>query len=152
MEAVMIDRMSAPYGALVLRLALAAMWLAHASLKPVVFTMDGFAGFLASQGLPSFMAWPVFLIELVGGLAILAGFYGRYVSAALVPVMAVAMWTHLPNGWAFTNANGGWEYPAFLIAASIAHWLIGDGALAVKSARRAVPGGAERGVLAAGRA
>lgn len=148
----MIDKHTAPYGALLLRLALGAMWLAHASLKPLVFTMDGFAGFLASQGLPSFMAWPVFLLELAGGLAILAGFYGRHVSAALVPVMAVAMWTHVPNGWLFTNANGGWEYPAFLIAASLAHWLIGDGALAVKPAPHAVPGRADQRVLAAGRA
>lgn len=148
----MIDKHTAPYGALLLRLALGAMWLAHASLKPLVFTMDGFAQFLVSQGLPGFMAWPVVLAEALGGLAILAGFYGRYVSAALVPVMAVAMWTHVPNGWLFTNANGGWEYPAFLIAASLAHWLIGDGALAAKSAHGAFPGATARGVLVHGRA
>lgn len=148
----MIDKTFAPYGALVLRLALAAMWLSHAWLKPFVFTLDGFAQFLASQGLPSFMAWPVFLAEVAGGLAILAGFYGRYVSAALVPVMAVAMWTHVPNGWLFTNANGGWEYPAFLIAASVAHWLIGDGALAARTATAAVPGRGVRGALAGARA
>ena len=33
----------------------------------------------------------------------------------------------------FTAANGGWEYPAFLILASVAHGLIGDGALALRS-------------------
>ena len=33
----------------------------------------------------------------------------------------------------FSNASGGWEYPVFLLVASVAHALIGDGALALKS-------------------
>lgn len=129
----MTDKSSAPYGAFVLRIALGAMWIAHALLKPLVFTMAGFGQFLASQGLPPAMAWPVFLMELIGGIAILLGLFGRQASLLLVPVMAVAMLTHVPNGWLHTSAGGGWEYPAFLIAASVAHWLIGDGAFALKN-------------------
>jgi putative oxidoreductase len=87
------------------------------------------------------MAWPVFLLELLGGLAILLGLYGRYVSLALVPVMAVAMSTHVPNGWLFTSSGGGWEYPAFLVAASLAHSLLGDGACAVRSRSALQPAG-----------
>jgi putative oxidoreductase len=79
------------------------------------------------------MAGPVIALELVGGILILAGFYGRFVSIALLPVMAVATWVHVPNGMIFSNANGGWEYPVFLIVASVVHALIGDGALALKS-------------------
>jgi putative oxidoreductase len=124
-----------PFGPTVLRLALGSMWISHALLKWFVFTLPGFAGFLTSQGLPGFMAWPVFLLELLGGLAILTGFYGRWVSLALLPVMAVAMSTHLANGWLFTNAGGGWEYPLFLMAASFVHFLVGDGALALTPAR-----------------
>jgi putative oxidoreductase len=33
----------------------------------------------------------------------------------------------------FNAPNGGWEYPAFLAVAALAHALIGDGAFAVKS-------------------
>lgn len=134
-----LDRYSA-YGPTVLRLALGSMWIAHALLKYLVFTLPGFAGFLASQGLPAFMAWPVFLLELLGGLAILAGFHGRWVSLALMPVMAVALSTHVANGWLFTNAGGGWEYPLFLLAASFAHALLGDGALAITGRGRGVSG------------
>jgi putative oxidoreductase len=36
------------------------------------------------------------------------------------------------NGWLWNAPNGGWEYPAFLVVAAVAHVLIGDGALAVK--------------------
>lgn len=119
------------YGALVLRAALGAMWISHALLKWFVFTIAGFAGFLASQGMPTFLAWPVFLAELIGGIAILLGVHGRYVSLALIPIMVGATATHVPNGWLFTSTGGGWEYPVFLIAASVAHFLIGDGAYAV---------------------
>jgi putative oxidoreductase len=134
----MIDTRLAPYGALGLRVALGAMFIAHAYLKLVVFTPAGFAGFLGQVGLPAFLAWPIILAELLGGLAILIGFYGRYVSLALLPVLLGALAVHAPNGWLFTAANGGWEYPAFLALAALAHGLIGDGALALKSDRVAL--------------
>jgi putative oxidoreductase len=47
-------------------------------------------------------------------------------------VLAVAAWVHWPNGWVFSSANGGWEYPLFLLAASLVHWLLGDGPWAVR--------------------
>jgi putative oxidoreductase len=134
----MIDHRLAPYGALALRVALGAMFIAHAYLKLAVFTVPGFAGFLGKLGLPAFLAWPIILAELVGGLAILTGFYGRLVSAALLPILLGALFVHAPNGWLFTAANGGWEYPAFLAAAALAHALIGDGAFALKTIQ--VPG------------
>lgn len=141
----MIDHRLAPYGALTLRVALGAMFIAHAYLKLAVFTPAGFAGFLGQVGLPAILAWPIILAELLGGLAILAGFYGRFVSLLLLPILLGALMVHAPNGWVFNAPNGGWEYPAFLALAALAHSLIGDGALAVRGAR--LP--AARGVLTA---
>jgi putative oxidoreductase len=120
-------------GATILRLTLGAMWISHAWFKISAFGVAGFAGWLDSLGLPGFMAGPVIALELVGGVLILAGLHGRVISLALLPVLAVATWVHLPNGLIFSNTNGGWEYPVFLIVASAAHALIGDGALALKS-------------------
>jgi putative oxidoreductase len=137
-----IDEIYAPYGAFLLRVALGLMWIAHAGLKYFAFGMDGFAQFLASQGLPSFMAWPVVLLEVGGGLAILLGVYARQAALALTPVMAVAMWTHLPNGWVFNAQGGGWEYPAFLLVTSVALLLVGDGAFAFKRGNLAFTGSA----------
>jgi putative oxidoreductase len=131
----MIDNRLAPFGAFGLRVALGVMFIAHAYLKLVIFTPAGFAGFLGQTGLPTFLAWPIILAELLGGLAILTGFYGRYVSIALLPVLLGALAVHAPNGWLFNAANGGWEYPAFLALTALAHGLIGDGALALKSPR-----------------
>jgi putative oxidoreductase len=131
------DARAVKAGATLLRLALGAMWMSHAWFKITAFGVAGFAGWLGSLGLPGFMAGPVIALELIGGILILAGFYGRFASIALLPVMAVAAWVHIPNGMIFSNASGGWEYPVFLIVASLVHALIGDGALALKS--RALP-------------
>jgi len=128
-----IDNKYGATGIMLLRVALGIMWIAHALLKWFVFTIPGFAGWLDSQGLPVSMAWPVFLMELIGGIMILLGFYGRYVSAILVPIMFVALSTHFANGWIHTSEGGGWEYPMFLIIASIAHVLIGDGQFALRT-------------------
>jgi putative oxidoreductase len=128
----MIDNRLAPYGAFALRAALGTMFIAHAYLKYAVFTVPGFEGFLGQVGLPTVLAWPIVLAELIGGLAILSGFYGRLASVALLPVLLGALLIHAPNGWVFNAPNGGWEYPAFLAVAALAHTLIGDGAFAVK--------------------
>jgi putative oxidoreductase len=137
-----VDHATAPYGLLALRVALGLMWIAHGLLKLLVFTVPGFAGFLGSLGLPAFLAWPIILAEIVGGAMILAGVYGRQVSLVLLPILAGALVVHAPNGWLFSAPKGGWEFPAFLIVASIAHVLAGDGAFALRRARLALPGAA----------
>lgn len=126
-------------GIALLRVSLGVMWIAHALLKLMVFTLPGTAQFFQSVGLPGALAYPVFAAELLGGVALLLGLYARQVALALVPILAGAAWVHLPKGWVFTAAGGGWEYPAFLIAASLALWLLGDGAAAWKRSPRFVP-------------
>jgi putative oxidoreductase len=123
-------------GAFVLRLALGVMYIAHAMLKIVVFTPAGTAAFFASQGFPAWTAHAVIVAELAGGILLVLGVQVRLVVLALVPVLAGALLVHLPNGWVFSAANGGWEYPAFLIVASIAQALLGAGAYAVRWAPR----------------
>lgn len=132
-----VDARLAPYGALLLRIALGAMWISHALLKVFVFTLPGAAKFFDSVGLPGFLVYPVVAAELVGGTAILLGLWGRQVSLLMTPILLVAAWVHFPNGWVFTATGGGWEYPIFLAAVSIVHGLVGDGAFAVRNARPA---------------
>ena len=130
-----IDSRLGPYGALLLRIALGSMWISHALLKILVFTLPGAAKFFDSVGLPGELVYPVVAAELIGGAAILLGLYGRQASLLLTPILLVAAWVHFPNGWVFTATGGGWEYPVFLAAMSIVHGLIGDGAFAVKNVR-----------------
>lgn len=122
---------AAEYGALVLRLALGTMYIAHALLKVFVFTLAGTAAFFASQGFPIWTAYVVVVAELLAGAALIAGFQVRLVALAGLPILAGALAVHLPNGWVFSAPNGGWEYPAFLMVASVVQALIGAGAYAV---------------------
>jgi putative oxidoreductase len=132
-------RSTSAYGATLLRVGLGAMWIAHALLKWWVFTLPGTARYFDSVGFPGFLAYPVFGAELLGGLALVLGVYARQIALALVPVMGAAAWVHLPNGWVHTSPGGGWEYPAFLIVASIVLWLVGDGVWALRSSARWAP-------------
>ena len=127
------------YGVTMLRVGLGLMWIAHALLKWLVFGLPGTAAFFAGLGFPGVLAYPVFAAELLGGLALVLGLYARQVALALLPIMLVALWVHLPNGWVHTSPGGGWEYPAFLVLASVALWLMGDGALAVRRSQRLLP-------------
>lgn len=120
-------------GSLLLRIALAAVLLSHSLyLKLFVFTLPGTANFFASIGLPGWLAYVVFAAEAVGGLAILLGVYTRPVALAMIPILLGATWAHLPNGWLFTNPNGGWEYPLFLTFMSASLALMGAGEYALK--------------------
>ena len=116
-------------GILILRVSLGLMWIAHALLKLLVFTLPGTAEYFTSIGFAGALAYTVFAAKLLGGTALVLGVYARQAALALVPVMAVAAWVHLPNGWVHTSRGGGWEYPAFLIAASVALWLLGAAAI-----------------------
>ena len=127
---------SGSLGVTLLRVSLGVMWLSHAMLKALVFTLPGTVKFFDSVGLPGVLAYPVFGAEINGGLALILGIYARQVSLALIPIIAVAAWVHFPNGWAHTSPGGGWEYPVFLIAASFSIWLSGDGALAIRRSDR----------------
>lgn len=129
----MIDTRTAPYAALVLRVALGVMFLAHSLyLKVFVFTLAGTVGFFESLGLPGVFAYLTILAEIAGGIALILGFQTRLVAVALIPVLLGATWVHAGNGWLFTAEGGGWEYPAFLVVATAVQALLGSGAYAVK--------------------
>ncbi|MFG1410419.1 MAG: hypothetical protein B7Y12_21275 [Rhizobiales bacterium 24-66-13] len=128
----MIDLRTAPYGLFLLRVALGAMWVSHALIKYFVFTVPGFAGYLANVGMPGFLAVPVIGVELIGGLLIIAGVYARPVALLLIPVMLGALSVHVGNGFLFSSAGGGWEYPAFLVIVSVVVALAGEGAFALQ--------------------
>ena len=128
----MIDNRTAPYAALVLRVTLGALFLAHAGLKLFVFTPAGTAQFFGSLGLPPALAYVVISAETLGAVALILGFYTRWVALALIPILVGAIVTvHGSAGFFFSNPKCGWEFLAFLIAALATQALLGDGALAL---------------------
>jgi putative oxidoreductase len=133
----MIDTRTASLGALLLRLALGAMFIAHALLKYYVLTLPGTARFFASVGYPAPLAYVVFAAELTGGAMLVLGVYARWVALALSPILIGAATVHWGNGWVFDSRGGGWEFPVFWAVALVVQFLLGDGALAFVRSRRA---------------
>ena len=125
----MIDPSTAPYAALLLRLCLGAMFIAHAMLKVRVFTIPGTIKFFQSLGLPGWFAYVTITVELGGAACLILGVFPRVVALLLVPLMVGTIVTvHGKKGWLFSNPDGGWEYPAFWSASLFALFLLGDGA------------------------
>lgn len=128
----------ADYAAFLLRLALGVMLLAHGLLKLLVFTLPGTVQFFQSVGFPGWLAYVAVVMEIGGGLAMLAGYRTRNVALGLVPLMLGAMSVHWGNGWVFSVPNGGWEYPAFLAVALVVQALLGPGVLVLAGVRQPV--------------
>jgi putative oxidoreductase len=124
-------------GIAVTRIALGAVLIAHSAwLKAVVFTLPVTAQYFVSIGLPGVLAYVVFAVEAVAGVALVIGYRSRIAALAVIPVLLGASFVHWTNGWLFTNAGGGWEYPALLAALAVAQAFLGDGAFAIGDRRR----------------
>ena len=130
-----MNRDQALNAALINRLALGTMFLAHGLMKVFVFTLPGTVSFFQSIGFPAWTAYAVVFAEIAGGAALILGVRTRLVSIALLPTLLGALYVHLGNGWVFSAPNGGWEYPAFLVVSAIVQVLLGDGRFALAPGR-----------------
>ena len=97
----------APQALAVLRIVAALLFIAHGTQKMFGFPASGFGG-----GGMEFQLFSLFgiaaVLEIVGGLAILVGFFTRPVAFVLAGEMAVAFWImHVPMGGIFPTSNGG---------------------------------------------
>lgn len=114
--------------ALILRVSLAILFVAHAGLKIFVFTPAGTVGYFQSLGLPGFLAYVTIAAELLGAVALAVGFQTTLVALALIPIMVGATYLgHGSAGFYFTNQGGGWEFPAFWTVTLLVQALIGGG-------------------------
>ncbi|WP_198411848.1 DoxX family protein [Microvirga flavescens] len=124
------------YAALLLRVSLGVMYLAHSVLlKLMTFTLAGTAQYFQSIGLPGWLAYFTFFAEMIGGILLILGVQSRWVALALIPILLGAFSVHAGNGWVFSANGGGWEYPLYLIVLSVAQALLGDGAHALSPSR-----------------
>ena len=120
---------NADIAAFVLRFSTGAVFLVHGLTKLFVFTPSGTAGYFQSLGLPGALGYLTMLIEILGGLALIAGIATRWVSLVMVPVLlGAALFAHAGNGFTFSNPGGGWEYPVLWAVVMGALSLLGDGA------------------------
>jgi putative oxidoreductase len=130
--------------ALVLRLALGLMMLAHGSQKLFGwfggYGWDGTMGFLTDQiGLSAPLAALLIVGEFAAGLGLIVGLLGRVAALGTLAIMLGAVFTaHLPNGffmnWSGTQKGEGIELHILAIAMAVAVALQGSGALSIDRA------------------
>jgi putative oxidoreductase len=131
------------FGPTVLRLAVGAVFAAHGAQKLFGLWggggLTGTAAFFSQLGLtPAYpLALFVAVVELSGGLLLVAGAFTLVASAVLTLIMLVAVWTvHLANGfflnWTITPGQGhGYEFNLVLIATLVSLMFTGPGAWSV---------------------
>jgi putative oxidoreductase len=125
-----------PYAALLLRVSMGVMFLAHgALLKLGTFGLSGTMGFFGSLGYPPVLGAVVTFAEVGAGIALIAGVGVRTVSLLSVPILVGATIQHLPAGWMFAGQGGGWEFPAFWTVALLVQAGLGAGAHALDVSR-----------------
>ena len=129
-----VDAVYARYGIFLLRVTIGIDWIVHALLK-IWRGMHTHEALLAKNGITPLLAWPTFSLELIGGCAILLGWYTRQWTAILLVFLGVVVWVKWPVGWLYSNPGGGWEYPMFWLVAQLALVLAGSGAFALRSTK-----------------
>lgn len=106
------------------RVALGILFAVAGLIKLFVFKPAGVEAMLSGFGFPAamFFAWVLILVELLGGLAILAKWKIKEAAYLLMVVMVIAAFTaYLPN---FSSNIGSWtNFLLHLVAASNL-WLI----------------------------
>ena len=116
------------WGLPLLRIHFGIILLAHGLvLKVMTFTIPGTVGYFASLGIPAIASYLIIFGEVCGGLALIAGFQTRLVSALSLPILIGATLFHLPSGWLFSAEGGGWEFPASLVVIALTLVMTGGG-------------------------
>jgi putative oxidoreductase len=96
-----------PQALAVLRIVTALLFIAHGTQKMFGFPASGMGGPGMAFNLFSLFGVAA-VLEIAGGLAVLAGFFTRPVAFVLAGEMAVAFWMmHVPMGGFFPVSNGG---------------------------------------------
>lgn len=122
-------------GLAVLRVIIGSVFVAHGAQKLFSIGLPGLIQGFGSMGipLPSVAAPSVALLELFGGLALVAGLFTRAAAVGLALVMLGAMlFVHLPAGFFAPN---GIEFVLTLFGAAAALALAGPGGWSVDAVR-----------------
>ena len=115
-------------------------------------------GYFTSTGIPAPVAFLVIMAESLGALALVLGFFGRFMAFGIgLDMLGAILIVHLPHGffmnWYGAQAGEGFEYHLLAIALSLVIIIGGSGKLSGPLASRidaevmfasAVPGGGDR--------
>ncbi|RJP44854.1 DoxX family protein [Candidatus Parcubacteria bacterium] len=117
---------NADLGILLVRLALAVVFIAHGWDK--FQNISAVVGFFGGLGFPAFLAYLVAAVELLGGLAMLLGVLVEWAGALIAIVMLVAIWSvKFKMGFL-----GGYELDFALLLAALSVFFSGAGRYTIR--------------------
>ncbi|MCB1800944.1 MAG: DoxX family protein [Gammaproteobacteria bacterium] len=120
------------FGLLILRLALGILILLHGIAK-LLHGIGGIEGMLANAGLPTALAYGVYIGEIVAPLMVVLGFHARLggVIIALNMLFAIGL-AHAHQLFQLTS-HGGWqlELQGMYLVTAIAIALLGPGGFSI---------------------
>ena len=119
-------------GKLVLRVTLGALLLLHGIAK-ITKGVSGIEGMVQSAGLPAFVAYGVYVGELLAPVMLILGLYARAAAATVLVNMVVAVYLVHQGDLLKLTAQGGWalELQAFYFFTALAVLLFGPGRFSV---------------------
>jgi len=120
-------------GKLVLRLTLGILLLLHGVAK-ILGGVGGIAGMLQNIDLPGFLAYGVYIGEVLAPLLVILGFYARIGALIVVATMVAALYLAHMDDLFLLGQGGGWklELQGFFLFTALAIALIGPGRFSVK--------------------
>ncbi len=103
-----------PHAIVVLRVAVAIFFMAHAGMRIYNGSIPQFASFLSGKGFPMSTAivWLISLYELIAGSLMMLGFAAKWMAAGLffIAFMGIVL-IHFQFGWFVgEHGTGGMEY------------------------------------------
>lgn len=117
------------------RILLGIILIAHGWDKFAITGLEGISGYFASLGIPAagFAAVVAALVEIIGGILIIAGAFTRIAAAVVfVDMLLAALLAHIANG--VFVMNNGWELTGAIGAGALLLVAAGAGAWSVDAA------------------
>jgi putative oxidoreductase len=135
----MIDQRTAPWAALLLRVTLGSLFIAHLYWKFAILPggLDTWWANFGKNGYPAITPWYCVSAEFVGALLLIPGIWTRWAALYTLPLMVgAAQYWAVRKGFFFTGAGS--ELPIVWSAMLVVQALLGDGqyALVLSPVRR----------------
>lgn len=121
-------------GLLILRVSLGVLMLLHGIAK-LVKGVGGIESMLEQAGLPGFLAYGVYLGEILAPALLIIGFRTRVAALLFICTMLVAIFIANPEKVAMLLNTGGWavELQALFLFGALTLFFTGGGKLSISS-------------------
>jgi len=124
-------------GLLILRLSIGGLMLFHGYHK-LISGIDGIVNMISEIGLPGFLAYTVFLGELIAPLFMIVGYRTKLASLFIAATMLIAIFLGHPNEFFQLGEHGNWalELNGLYLFGSISIFFLGGGKIALSSSNK----------------